>query len=207
MSKIVGGQPTPWSAIAKHLSIYFSCSCLADVSSPQVSLVSLLAVALGYNELGPIKSLRTLRALRPLRALSRFEGMRVRVATGISITALCILTDIHCPPCHYNLGGAYGARMKQSPHSNYNDNDHDRDEWYYWDHFSNFPAAWTIKTLISNQNPSVTLKMADDTAVRRFTFISADTHIVMVSICSSQCGPGLKPSNICMHGIRMKKQS
>lgn len=34
---------------------------------------------MGYSELGPIKSLRTLRALRPLRALSRFDGMRVRV--------------------------------------------------------------------------------------------------------------------------------
>ncbi|KAJ8788477.1 hypothetical protein J1605_005208 [Eschrichtius robustus] len=43
-----------------------------------VSLVSLTANALGYSELGAIKSLRTLRALRPLRALSRFEGMRVR---------------------------------------------------------------------------------------------------------------------------------
>lgn len=45
----------------------------------QVSLVSLTANALGYSELGAIKSLRTLRALRPLRALSRFEGMRVRL--------------------------------------------------------------------------------------------------------------------------------
>lgn len=45
----------------------------------QVSLVSLTANILGYSELGAIKSLRTLRALRPLRALSRFEGMRVRV--------------------------------------------------------------------------------------------------------------------------------
>src|SRR4029434_8284740 len=44
----------------------------------QVSVVSLLASALGYSELTAIKSLRTLRALRPLRALSRFEGMRVR---------------------------------------------------------------------------------------------------------------------------------
>lgn len=38
---------------------------------------------MGYSELGAIKSLRTLRALRPLRALSRFEGMRVRV-TGFA---------------------------------------------------------------------------------------------------------------------------
>lgn len=46
--------------------------------SVQVSIVSLIANALGFSDLGPIKSLRTLRALRPLRALSRFEGMRVR---------------------------------------------------------------------------------------------------------------------------------
>lgn len=45
----------------------------------KVSLVSLIANALGYSELTAIKSLRTLRALRPLRALSRFEGMRVSV--------------------------------------------------------------------------------------------------------------------------------
>ncbi|GLD46025.1 sodium channel protein type 8 subunit alpha-like isoform X1, partial [Lates japonicus] len=45
----------------------------------KVSIVSLVANALGYSDLGPIKSLRTLRALRPLRALSRFEGMRVVV--------------------------------------------------------------------------------------------------------------------------------
>eukprot|EP00063_Salmo_salar_P027810 XP_014002645.1 PREDICTED: sodium channel protein type 8 subunit alpha-like [Salmo salar] len=44
-----------------------------------VSIISLVANALGYSDLGPIKSLRTLRALRPLRALSRFEGMRVVV--------------------------------------------------------------------------------------------------------------------------------
>lgn len=37
----------------------------------------MIANAMGYSELGAIKSLRTLRALRPLRALSRFEGMRV----------------------------------------------------------------------------------------------------------------------------------
>uniref|UniRef100_H0WRG0 Sodium channel protein n=1 Tax=Otolemur garnettii TaxID=30611 RepID=H0WRG0_OTOGA len=50
-----------------------------NLYSVDVSLVSLIANALGYSELGAIKSLRTLRALRPLRALSRFEGMRVVV--------------------------------------------------------------------------------------------------------------------------------
>lgn len=56
------------------MTFIFVCVCLLV----QVSLVSLTANALGYSELGAIKSLRTLRALRPLRALSRFEGMRVR---------------------------------------------------------------------------------------------------------------------------------
>ena len=45
----------------------------------QISLISLSASLMGFSDLGPIKSLRTLRALRPLRALSRFEGMRVRI--------------------------------------------------------------------------------------------------------------------------------
>uniref|UniRef100_A0AAQ4QZV2 Sodium channel protein n=1 Tax=Gasterosteus aculeatus aculeatus TaxID=481459 RepID=A0AAQ4QZV2_GASAC len=50
--------------------------CWLDFFIVDVSIVSLIANALGYSDLGPIKSLRTLRALRPLRALSRFEGMR-----------------------------------------------------------------------------------------------------------------------------------
>lgn len=49
------------------------------VIGPQISLISLSANLMGFSDLGPIKSLRTLRALRPLRALSRFEGMRVRI--------------------------------------------------------------------------------------------------------------------------------
>uniref|UniRef100_A0A3B1ITW6 Sodium channel protein n=1 Tax=Astyanax mexicanus TaxID=7994 RepID=A0A3B1ITW6_ASTMX len=51
--------------------------CWLDFFIVDVSLS--LSNALGYSDLGPIKSLRTLRALRPLRALSRFEGMRVVV--------------------------------------------------------------------------------------------------------------------------------
>ncbi|XP_063067578.1 sodium channel, voltage-gated, type I like, alpha b [Engraulis encrasicolus] len=53
--------------------------CWLDFLIVDVSVVSLLANAMGYSELSAIKSLRTLRALRPLRALSRFEGMRVVV--------------------------------------------------------------------------------------------------------------------------------
>ncbi|CAG09347.1 unnamed protein product, partial [Tetraodon nigroviridis] len=53
--------------------------CWLDFLIVDVSLISLIANALGWSDLGAIKSLRTLRALRPLRALSRFEGMRVVV--------------------------------------------------------------------------------------------------------------------------------
>uniref|UniRef100_A0A8C5GXU1 Sodium channel protein n=1 Tax=Gouania willdenowi TaxID=441366 RepID=A0A8C5GXU1_GOUWI len=53
--------------------------CWLDFFIVDVSIVTLIANALGHSDLGPIKSLRTLRALRPLRALSRFEGMRVVV--------------------------------------------------------------------------------------------------------------------------------
>lgn len=62
-----------WDLIMNHFSFW-----LSSFVPPKVSLVSLIANALGYSELTAIKSLRTLRALRPLRALSRFEGMRVR---------------------------------------------------------------------------------------------------------------------------------
>ncbi|OXB69268.1 hypothetical protein ASZ78_011388 [Callipepla squamata] len=65
--------------VAYGYQTYFTNAwCWLDFLIVDVSLVSLTANALGYSELGAIKSLRTLRALRPLRALSRFEGMRVR---------------------------------------------------------------------------------------------------------------------------------
>uniref|UniRef100_A0A673N3L4 Sodium channel protein n=1 Tax=Sinocyclocheilus rhinocerous TaxID=307959 RepID=A0A673N3L4_9TELE len=53
--------------------------CWLDFIIVDVSLISLVANALDYQDLSAIKSLRTLRAFRPLRALSRFEGMRVVV--------------------------------------------------------------------------------------------------------------------------------
>ncbi|KAM9033891.1 sodium channel protein type 3 subunit alpha isoform 7-T7 [Sarcophilus harrisii] len=66
--------------VAYGFQTYFTNAwCWLDFLIVDVSLVSLVANALGYSELGAIKSLRTLRALRPLRALSRFEGMRVVV--------------------------------------------------------------------------------------------------------------------------------
>uniref|UniRef100_A0A672F887 Sodium channel protein n=1 Tax=Salarias fasciatus TaxID=181472 RepID=A0A672F887_SALFA len=66
--------------VAYGFAKYFTNAwCWLDFLIVDVSLVSLIANALGYSELSAIKSLRTLRALRPLRALSRFEGMRVVV--------------------------------------------------------------------------------------------------------------------------------
>ncbi|XP_037646540.1 sodium channel, voltage-gated, type I-like, alpha [Sebastes umbrosus] len=66
--------------VAYGYAKYFTNAwCWLDFLIVDVSLVSLTANAMGYAELGAIKSLRTLRALRPLRALSRFEGMRVVV--------------------------------------------------------------------------------------------------------------------------------
>ncbi|XP_064408532.1 sodium channel protein type 8 subunit alpha [Latimeria chalumnae] len=62
-----------------YVKFFTNAWCWLDFLIVDVSLVSLVANALGYSELGAIKSLRTLRALRPLRALSRFEGMRVVV--------------------------------------------------------------------------------------------------------------------------------
>ncbi|MEE6489481.1 hypothetical protein FKM82_015587 [Ascaphus truei] len=66
--------------VAYGFAKYFTNAwCWLDFLIVDISLISLIANALGYSELGAIKSLRTLRALRPLRALSRFEGMRVVV--------------------------------------------------------------------------------------------------------------------------------
>ncbi|XP_040289750.1 sodium channel protein type 4 subunit alpha-like isoform X11 [Bufo bufo] len=66
--------------VAYGFKKYFTNAwCWLDFFIVAVSIISLIATALGFSEFGPIKSLRTLRALRPLRALSRFEGMRVVV--------------------------------------------------------------------------------------------------------------------------------
>ncbi|KAJ0070444.1 hypothetical protein NL108_010693, partial [Boleophthalmus pectinirostris] len=67
-----------WTAYG-FVKYFTNAWCWLDFLIVDVSLVSLVANAMGYSELGAIKSLRTLRALRPLRALSRFEGMRVVV--------------------------------------------------------------------------------------------------------------------------------
>ncbi|NXK73507.1 SCN5A protein, partial [Amazona guildingii] len=64
--------------VAYGFKKYFTNAwCWLDFLIVGVSLIDLLG-----SSLGPMKSLRTLRALRPLRALSRFEGMRVRLNTN-----------------------------------------------------------------------------------------------------------------------------
>ena len=44
-----------------------------------VSVLGSLLDGLGVADIPAFKSMRTLRALRPLKALSRFEGIRVRL--------------------------------------------------------------------------------------------------------------------------------
>ncbi|NXT54338.1 SCN5A protein, partial [Pluvianellus socialis] len=64
--------------VAYGFKKYFTNAwCWLDFFIVDVSLINLLG-----GSSGPMKSLRTLRALRPLRALSRFEGMRVRLNTN-----------------------------------------------------------------------------------------------------------------------------
>uniref|UniRef100_F6QCF9 Sodium channel protein n=1 Tax=Ciona intestinalis TaxID=7719 RepID=F6QCF9_CIOIN len=53
--------------------------CWLDFFIVGVSIIGLVAEALGMDKISSIRSLRTLRALRPLRAMSRFEGMKVVV--------------------------------------------------------------------------------------------------------------------------------
>ncbi|NXR05868.1 SCN5A protein, partial [Semnornis frantzii] len=64
--------------VAYGFKKYFTNAwCWLDFLIVDISLINLLG-----GTFGPMKSLRTLRALRPLRALSRFEGMRVRLNTN-----------------------------------------------------------------------------------------------------------------------------
>uniref|UniRef100_A0A3P9BGZ7 Sodium channel protein n=1 Tax=Maylandia zebra TaxID=106582 RepID=A0A3P9BGZ7_9CICH len=68
---------------------YFSNAwCWLDFLIANISLADLVANTLDANNFGPMKSLRTLRALRPLRALSRFEGIRVRVVVNSLMAAI-----------------------------------------------------------------------------------------------------------------------
>lgn len=42
-------------------------------------MINLIATWFGVARIQAFKTMRTLRALRPLRALSRFQGMRVKI--------------------------------------------------------------------------------------------------------------------------------
>uniref|UniRef100_A0A8C4YM51 Sodium channel protein n=1 Tax=Gopherus evgoodei TaxID=1825980 RepID=A0A8C4YM51_9SAUR len=86
--------------VAYGFQTYFTNAwCWLDFLIVDVSLISLTANALGYSELGPIKSLRTLRALRPLRALSRFEGMRATFKGWMDIMYAAVdSTDVSTQP-------------------------------------------------------------------------------------------------------------
>ncbi|OXB69271.1 hypothetical protein ASZ78_011391 [Callipepla squamata] len=88
--------------VAYGFQTYFTNAwCWLDFLIVDVSLVSLVATALGFSELGAIKSLRTLRALRPLRALSRFEGMRATFKGWMEIMYAAVdSTDVEKQPMY-----------------------------------------------------------------------------------------------------------
>ncbi|NWW91241.1 SCN5A protein, partial [Rhynochetos jubatus] len=72
-----------WVAYGLH-SYFTNAWCWLDFIIVCVSIIfSLSYILIFYTSLcssgSALKSLRTLRALRPLRALSRFEGIKVRL--------------------------------------------------------------------------------------------------------------------------------
>uniref|UniRef100_A0A3B4F9R1 Sodium channel protein n=1 Tax=Pundamilia nyererei TaxID=303518 RepID=A0A3B4F9R1_9CICH len=90
--------------VAYGFAKYFTNAwCWLDFLIVDVSLVSLVANAVGANELGAIKSLRTLRALRPLRALSRFEGMRATFKGWMDIMYAAVDSQKEQPDYEINL--------------------------------------------------------------------------------------------------------
>ncbi|NXK57623.1 SCN5A protein, partial [Sylvietta virens] len=72
-----------WVAFGLH-SYFTNSWCLLDFIIVCVSIIFSLSYILifdiFYLENYLLKSLRTLRALRPLRALSRFEGIKVKIS-------------------------------------------------------------------------------------------------------------------------------
>ncbi|NXT66902.1 SCN5A protein, partial [Chaetops frenatus] len=75
-----------WVAFGFH-SYFTNSWCLLDFIIVCVSIIFSLSYILifyiFYLENYLLKSLRTLRALRPLRALSRFEGIKVKIFRGL----------------------------------------------------------------------------------------------------------------------------
>ncbi|NXE78087.1 SCN3A protein, partial [Cochlearius cochlearius] len=72
-----------WVAYGLH-SYFTNAWCWLDFIIVCVSIIFSLSYILNFDTSpcssgSALKSLRTLRALRPLRALSRFEGIKVRI--------------------------------------------------------------------------------------------------------------------------------
>ena len=66
--------------LAYGIKTYFSTGWnRLDFLIVLVSVLGTILDLLGVADIPVFKSMRTLRALRPLRALSRFEGIRVRI--------------------------------------------------------------------------------------------------------------------------------
>ncbi|XP_065366015.1 sodium channel protein para isoform X6 [Calliphora vicina] len=66
--------------LALGFKVYFTNAwCWLDFVIVMLSLINLVAVWSGLNDIPVFRSMRTLRALRPLRAVSRWEGMKVVV--------------------------------------------------------------------------------------------------------------------------------
>ncbi|XP_058978202.1 sodium channel protein para-like isoform X17 [Musca domestica] len=66
--------------LALGFKVYFTNAwCWLDFVIVMLSLINLVAVWSGLNDIAVFRSMRTLRALRPLRAVSRWEGMKVVV--------------------------------------------------------------------------------------------------------------------------------
>ncbi|NXD77488.1 SCN3A protein, partial [Halcyon senegalensis] len=70
-----------WVAYGLH-SYFTNAWCWLDFIIVCVSVFSLSYTSSPCSSESALKSLRTLRALRPLRALSRFEGIKVRMLGG-----------------------------------------------------------------------------------------------------------------------------
>ncbi|XP_061431061.1 sodium channel protein type 4 subunit alpha-like [Lethenteron reissneri] len=125
-----------WVAYGFH-TYFTNAWCWLDFLIVDVSLVSLAATAMGYSELGAIKSLRTLRALRPLRALSRFEGMRVvvnalvgAIPSIMNVLLVCLIfwlifsimgVNLFAGKYYYCMNTTDGSRFLPEVVNNYSD--------------------------------------------------------------------------------------
>uniref|UniRef100_A0A8C4SDU1 Sodium channel protein n=1 Tax=Erpetoichthys calabaricus TaxID=27687 RepID=A0A8C4SDU1_ERPCA len=135
--------------IAYGFKKYFTNAwCWLDFLIVDVSLISLVANALQYQDFSAIKYLRTLRALRPLRALSRFEGMRVVVNALIgaipsimNVLLVCLIFWLIFSIMGVNLfAGKFGRCVNKTTGIPYNEThinnksmcDSMNSTFYYW---------------------------------------------------------------------------